>query len=97
MKTHLTTRSRKRILCAPSLALAAALALVGCSSGGGGAAPTAGATSDSANGNVSIMVGGLNKQIYLPFKLAEGLGYYKEQGSTSLCPTSRPASTPQRT
>ncbi|MCU1557520.1 MAG: transporter substrate-binding protein [Microbacteriaceae bacterium] len=61
--------------------IAAALALTGCSSGGG-AAPTAGATADSANGTVSIMVGGLNKQIYLPFKLAEQLGYYKEQGLT---------------
>lgn len=81
MKEHLTTRSRRRNLYLPSLAVAAALVLVGCSSGGG-AAPTAGATTDSANGKVSIMVGGLNKQIYLPFKLAEGLGYYKDQGLT---------------
>src|SRR5712671_1376145 len=30
--------------------------------------------------NVSIMVGGIEKQIYLPAKLAERLGYFKEQG-----------------
>jgi NitT/TauT family transport system substrate-binding protein len=32
--------------------------------------------------NVSIMVGGIEKQIYLPAKLAERLGYFKEQGLT---------------
>jgi NitT/TauT family transport system substrate-binding protein len=34
----------------------------------------------STGTKVSIMVGGLNKQIYLPFTLAEKLGYYKDQG-----------------
>jgi NitT/TauT family transport system substrate-binding protein len=35
----------------------------------------------TANGDkVSIMVGGLNKQIYLPFMLAQQLGYYAQQG-----------------
>ncbi|MCU1523567.1 MAG: transporter substrate-binding protein [Microbacteriaceae bacterium] len=63
------------------IGVAVALAVTGCSSGGG-AAPTAGATSDSANGTVAIMVGGLNKQIYLPFMLAQQLGYYKDQGLT---------------
>jgi NitT/TauT family transport system substrate-binding protein len=29
---------------------------------------------------ISIMVGGIEKQIYLPAKLAERLGYFKEQG-----------------
>jgi NitT/TauT family transport system substrate-binding protein len=43
------------------------------------------ACSSSANGSgggndVSLMVGGLDKQIYLPFKLAEKLGYYKAAG-----------------
>ena len=31
---------------------------------------------------VSIMVGGIEKQIYLPAKLADRLGYFKEQGLT---------------
>lgn len=70
----------RRLAAAAAASAVLALALVGCSSGGTGAAPTTGAASDSANGKVSLMVGGLNKQIYLPFKLAEQLGYYKDQG-----------------
>jgi len=34
----------------------------------------------SAADKITIMVGGLEKQIYLPAKLAEQLGYFKEQG-----------------
>src|SRR5882757_385967 len=33
-----------------------------------------------ADTKVSIMVGGFEKQIYLPAKLAESLGYFKEEG-----------------
>lgn len=33
-----------------------------------------------AQDKIVIMVGGIEKQIYLPAKLAEQLGYYKEQG-----------------
>jgi NitT/TauT family transport system substrate-binding protein len=29
---------------------------------------------------ISIMIGGIDKQIYLPFKLAENLGYFKDEG-----------------
>lgn len=43
-----------------------------------GAAATAAAT-QAAPAKVSIMVGGLNKQIYLPNKLTEALGYFKDQ------------------
>jgi NitT/TauT family transport system substrate-binding protein len=57
-----------------------ALALAGCSSKASqnsGSKQTAG----SAGGDkVSIMVGGLNKQIYLPFMLAQRLGYYSAAG-----------------
>jgi NitT/TauT family transport system substrate-binding protein len=66
-----------------SLAVAgvvAILAITGCSSKasqGKGATTNVGATSGT---KVSIMVGGLNKQIYLPFMLTQQLGYYKEQG-----------------
>jgi NitT/TauT family transport system substrate-binding protein len=64
-----------------AVGIAAALAVTGCAS-------TASTTSSNkkqqnvgatAGDKVSIMVGGLNKQIYLPFMLAERLGYYKEQ------------------
>ncbi|MGG6896201.1 ABC transporter substrate-binding protein, partial [Rhizobium sp. BR 315] len=37
-------------------------------------------TAAQAAGKISIMVGGYEKQIYLPAKLAEGLGYFKDEG-----------------
>ena len=40
----------------------------------------AGATTASAAEKISIMVGGYEKQIYLPAKLAEALGYFKDEG-----------------
>jgi NitT/TauT family transport system substrate-binding protein len=56
-----------------------ALALTGCAndashSGGSSSGNTAGKTT------VNIIVGGMNKQIYLPAKLTEALGFYAEQG-----------------
>ncbi|MFX7507435.1 ABC transporter substrate-binding protein, partial [Acinetobacter baumannii] len=33
-----------------------------------------------AAAKVTIMVGGINKMVYLPAKLAEQLGYFKEEG-----------------
>jgi NitT/TauT family transport system substrate-binding protein len=35
---------------------------------------------DASSKKITIMVGGLEKVIYLPFKLAEMLGYYKDEG-----------------
>jgi NitT/TauT family transport system substrate-binding protein len=45
-------------------------------------AGTAMATAGSANAadKITIMVGGYEKQIYLPAKLAEALGYFKDEG-----------------
>lgn len=37
-------------------------------------------TATSANGTVKIMVGGIDKVIYLPAKLTEQLGYFKQEG-----------------
>jgi NitT/TauT family transport system substrate-binding protein len=60
---------------AAALATATALSLSACrdsrtsSSGGGG-----------DGGTIKIMVGGIDKVIYLPAKLTEQLGYFKEQG-----------------
>jgi NitT/TauT family transport system substrate-binding protein len=67
------------------LACIAVLALAGCANtaaAGSGANAAAGAgTSGKASGDtVKIMVGGLNKQIYLPFMLAKQLGYYAKAG-----------------
>lgn len=73
--------SRSRVLAV--LGVTVAVALTGCAS-----SATSGTSSTAkkqqvgaASGDkVAIMVGGLNKQIYLPFELADRLGYYKKQG-----------------
>ena len=59
--------------------LAAALALTGCAdkASQSSSAPTGGSVSGP---KVSIMVGGLNKQIYLPFMLTQRLGYFQQAG-----------------
>ncbi|MDK4743635.1 ABC transporter substrate-binding protein [Rhizobium sp. CNPSo 3464] len=44
------------------------------------AASCLGTTAAHAAEKISIMVGGYEKQIYLPAKLAEGLGYFKDEG-----------------
>ena len=41
---------------------------------------TALATAAAAADKITLMVGGLEKQIYLPFMLTQRLGYFKEQG-----------------
>jgi NitT/TauT family transport system substrate-binding protein len=58
---------------------ALALSLTACAND---AAPSGGAsgTGSGARPTVKIMVGGLNKQIYLPAMLAQQLGFYTEQG-----------------
>jgi NitT/TauT family transport system substrate-binding protein len=72
----------------PVLAIIAILIVSACGGSatpGGAAATTAAATTAAAAATqgpptkVTIMVGGLNKQIYLPNKLTEALGYFKEQ------------------
>lgn len=59
-------------------ALAATLGLAGCANN---ASQGSGTSSTGGTGTpVSIMVGGLDKQIYLPFMLAQRLGFYEKQG-----------------
>src|SRR2546428_11754756 len=71
----------------PARAILASLSVAAC---GGGAAPApaatgagpAAATAAATKGpptKVSIMVGGLNKQIYLPNMLTEKLGFFKDE------------------
>ena len=48
-------------------------------SGAAGASNSAPASS-SALPTVTMMVGGINKQIYLPYQLAQSLGFYKKYG-----------------
>ena len=75
---------RLRILALPIIATLVASACGGSATPGAPAATTAGASATAAAttaapAKVSIMVGGLNKQIYLPNKLTEALGYFKDQ------------------
>ncbi len=66
---------RKPVLALAAAATVATLAGVtacsssSASSSGSGSMPT-----------VTMMVGGIDKQIYLPYQLAQGLGYYKKYG-----------------
>jgi NitT/TauT family transport system substrate-binding protein len=74
---------RRGSLAALAAACAATLTLAACSSGGGStSASPGGGGSASAAGltNVSMMVGGIDKQIYLPYQLAQSLGFYKKYG-----------------
>jgi hypothetical protein len=49
-----------------------------------GSSSNASTGSNSSNGHIqlSIMVGGLSKQVYLPNMLAQRLGYFAQQGLT---------------
>jgi NitT/TauT family transport system substrate-binding protein len=75
----------------PAIALVMTLITAACGGAGtaGPAATTAAgaatqtvAATKAAPTKVSIMVGGLNKQIYLPNKLTEALGYFADQNLT---------------
>jgi NitT/TauT family transport system substrate-binding protein len=72
----------RRFVAAASLAASAALALTACSTnatnGNGSGSPAA--TVAAGSPTVRIMVGGLSKQIYLPYMLAQRLGYYAKAG-----------------
>lgn len=62
----------------PAALAAAGLALTTLTACGGG---TSGAgASDDANGKIKIMVGGLDKVIYLPARLTQQLGYFEDEG-----------------
>jgi NitT/TauT family transport system substrate-binding protein len=69
----------------PLLALAAAacasvLVVSACSSAGSGSAASGGSGASAGLPTVTMMVGGIDKQIYLPYQLAQSLGYYKKYG-----------------
>ncbi|WP_205786956.1 ABC transporter substrate-binding protein [Specibacter cremeus] len=56
---------------------AIALSLAACGGGNSSSGSNAGSASVPT---VKLMVGGIDKQIYLPYQLAEQLGYYKKYG-----------------
>src|SRR5947209_4249630 len=68
----------KRALSSVAAVGAIALSLTACggSSGNSNSASSGGASTPT----VKIMVGGIDKQIYLPYQLAQNLGFYKKYG-----------------
>src|SRR5438552_4258802 len=68
---------RKKLAAGGAIVAAAAIA-AGCGSGSSSSGGSAGAAGGTRT--VKIMVGGLDKQIYLPAMLSERLGYFKQQG-----------------
>jgi NitT/TauT family transport system substrate-binding protein len=73
---------RKLTLMLGAAALAAGLAACGSSgsSSSGGSTQNAANSSSSSLPTVTMMVGGIDKQIYLPYQLAQDLGFYKKYG-----------------
>jgi NitT/TauT family transport system substrate-binding protein len=68
---------RRSLLAAASATAVALIAVAGC---GGTKQPAAGGGTGTVPTTVKLMVGGMNKQIYLSAKLTDQLGYFAEQG-----------------
>ncbi len=81
---------RKPYLGLAAAACAAALSVAACSSGSSSSTSAAGTSAGNGSSSsssssaslptVTMMVGGINKQIYLPYQLAQSLGFYKKYG-----------------
>ena len=79
--------NRRFTTAAVALTAVTALTISGCSSkasktnsGASGGGKTVAAGGGGSKGSLTIMVGGLSKQIYLPFMLTKQLGYYDKAG-----------------
>src|ERR1700732_5291967 len=71
----------RRTLALAACAAALALSIAAC--GGSSSGNATAASNHSPSGGlptVSLMVGGIDKQIYLPYQLAQDLGFYKKYG-----------------
>ena len=71
---------RKLTIALGAAALAAGVAACGSSNSSNGSASNAANTTDPKLPTVTMMVGGIDKQIYLPYQLAQHLGFYKKYG-----------------
>jgi NitT/TauT family transport system substrate-binding protein len=74
---------RKGSLAGLAAVCATALTVAACSSGssnGSAGAAGGGSSSNASLPTVTMMVGGIDKQIYLPYQLAQSLGFYKKYG-----------------
>jgi len=69
--------NKKTIL---GIAAAGAMALTLTACGGSSGASNSAGSGGSSTPTVKIMVGGIDKQIYLPYQLAQSLGFYKKYG-----------------
>ncbi|MFE9449544.1 ABC transporter substrate-binding protein [Streptomyces sp. NPDC006739] len=73
--------SRRPVAVAASLLTVLALGAVSaCSSNSGSSSTSAGSGGSGSVPTVKLMVGGIDKQIYLPYQLAQQLGFYKKYG-----------------
>ena len=70
----------KRSTVAVVAAGAMLLSLAACSSNSGGGSAAAGGSNSASIPTVTMMIGGIDKQIYLPYQLAQDLGFYKKYG-----------------
>jgi len=68
----------RRVLLAAVAATAAALVVSACGSSTGSSTTTS--AKSGSMPTVTLMVGGIDKQIYLPYQLAQDLGFYKKYG-----------------
>jgi NitT/TauT family transport system substrate-binding protein len=75
--TKLTKRTRRTLALATTSGLLATLGLTAC---GSSTSSSSGNSSGGGLPKVSMMVGGIDKQIYLPYQLAQSLGFYKKYG-----------------
>jgi NitT/TauT family transport system substrate-binding protein len=70
----------KRTLTLVAGAAALAAGLSACGGSGSSNATAAGSGGSASLPTVTMMVGGIDKQIYLPYQLAQNLGFYKKYG-----------------
>src|SRR5579859_8218130 len=78
---------RNPLLGLAAVACVAAVGVSACASSSGSSSSAAGAanggsgsSSNASLPTVTMMVGGIDKQIYLPYQLAQSLGFYKKYG-----------------
>jgi NitT/TauT family transport system substrate-binding protein len=62
------------------VATVGSLVLAGCANNATGGGTTAGSAAGAGTPDLTIMIGGMSKQIYLPYMLAQQLGYYDKAG-----------------
>jgi NitT/TauT family transport system substrate-binding protein len=70
----------KRIVALTAGAIALTVSVAACGGSNSGNATAATAKSGGSLPTVKLMVGGIDKQIYLPYQLAQDLGFYKKYG-----------------